>query len=89
MDHGIPDLVSFDHDLADGHYHKNMQEGKLNYDAESFKSDDYNKTGYHCALWLRNLCYFNLVPLPKWYVHSANPVGTENIVALLKQKMDV
>lgn len=84
MDKGVPSLISFDHDLADGHYHKNMQEGILNYDSEDFEDDDYNKTGYHCAKWLRDFCYVNGVDFPRWFVHSMNPVGTENIVALLK-----
>jgi hypothetical protein len=40
---GIPDVVSFDHDLADEHYgmHENLDEM-----AYSFYEE---KTGYHCA----------------------------------------
>lgn len=80
--YGLPELVSFDHDLADGHYHENMQSGVLNYQGESF-GDDYNKTGYHCAEWLINYCMDNNKPLPDFIVHSMNPVGTENIQSLL------
>lgn len=79
---GLPELISFDHDLADGHYHTNMQEGVLNYQAESF-GDDFNKTGYHCAQWLVNYCMDNSKPLPEFLVHSMNPVGTVNIQSLL------
>ena len=77
--------ISFDHDLADGHYHKNMQEGVLNYDSEDFNCDDYNKTGYHAAKYLKELYKKQNLKLPIIFVHSMNPVGTENIINLFKQ----
>ena len=80
---GLPKMISFDHDLADGHYHKNMLDGQLNYDSEDFNSDDYNKTGYHCAKWLIEYCIDTDLELPIFYVHSMNPVGKENIESLL------
>ena len=82
--HGLPELISFDHDLADAHYHKNMQEGVLNYESDDFNSDDHNKTGYHCAQWLLKYCEDNELDVPTCLVHSQNPVGVQNIVALLK-----
>lgn len=42
------------------------------------------KTGYHCAKWLVEYCMDNNAPLPKWNIHSANPVGKENIKMLLE-----
>jgi hypothetical protein len=75
-------VVSFDHDLADGHYHKNMQEGVLNYDATSF-TEDSEKTGYHCAKFLAEFLIEYKLPTPKWMVHSMNPVGKENITAYM------
>jgi hypothetical protein len=78
LERGLPDLVSFDHDLADGHYHKNMQEGILDYNAPDFEDDDH-KTGYHCAQWLIEYCKKMDKPLPSYLVHSMNPVGAENI----------
>lgn len=78
----LPDLISFDHDLADGHYHKNMQSGVLNYDAESFMKDS-EKTGYHCAKFLIDLCIDLGYKLPEFLVHSMNPIGKENILGLL------
>lgn len=80
---GLPTVISFDHDLADGHYHENMQKGVLNYQGDSF-NDDMNKTGYHCAKWLVDYCLDNNKPLPRCIVHSMNPVGTENITGLLE-----
>lgn len=62
---GIPDVISFDHDLAD--------------------VDDLTKekTGYDAAKWLCEYCWMNGVPLPDYNVHSANPVGRDNINQLL------
>jgi hypothetical protein len=79
---GLPKTVSFDHDLHFEHiryFHEHtMQTGYIEYD--SFK----NKTGWHCAKLLVQLCKAHTVPLPKCYVHSANPVGKENILKLLQ-----
>ena len=36
-----------------------------------------------CAKWLVDFCMDNKVELPKFYVHSANPVGADNIRGLL------
>lgn len=77
--------ISFDHDLADGHYHKNMQEGVLNYESEDFKSNDYNKTGYHCAKYMKEVYEKEGLKQPVLFVHSMNPVGTENIINLFKK----
>lgn len=79
---GLPDVISFDHDLADEHYHERMQNGVLNYTGEAF-GDDMNKTGYHCAAWLIEYCLDNNKKLPRCIVHSMNPAGTENIQSLI------
>jgi len=75
--------VSFDHDLADGHYHKNMQEGVLNYNSFDFEPDE-NKTGFHAAKYLKELYEKKNIELPVMFVHSMNPVGTENIINIFK-----
>lgn len=80
--HGLPGLISFDHDLADGHYHASMQEGVINYSLEAF-DDDYNKTGYHAAKWLVDYCLDRGLNLPDFFVHSMNPEGAKNIKSLL------
>lgn len=47
-------------------------------------------TGYDCVKWLVEYCIENNVTFPQWNVHSANPVGKENIeryiVNFLKHK---
>lgn len=58
---GIPDEISFDHDLGEN-----------------------EKTGYDCAKWLCEYCWTNGIPIPAWNVHSANPVGRDNIVQLIQ-----
>jgi len=73
---GIPEVISFDHDLADEHY----KEQDFDYDAP-----DYEKTGYHCAKWLIDYCLDNEKELPKRIiVHSMNPYGSMNIKSLFE-----
>lgn len=65
---GLPNFISFDHDLADEHYVQSV-------DYSRFKE----KTGYDCARWLIEYCMRTAQPLPDWQVHSMNPVGRINI----------
>jgi len=80
---GLPELISFDHDLADEHYNTDAMydsEEKYNELYDSFKE----KTGYECAKWLVNYCLDNKKLLPTFMVHSMNPVGKKNIIDLLE-----
>lgn len=64
--HGIPYQIHFDHDLSDVHY----------------IIGDGEKTGYTFAKWLCDYIMDNDLCLPagfKFFVHSQNPVGAENI----------
>lgn len=82
-ENGLPAGINFDHDLADEHYDPAMYESSANYNeaANNFKE----KTGMDAAKWLVNYCMDNGLELPKYYVHSANPVGRENIQKYLYQ----
>jgi len=73
-DKGLPNIVAFDHDLADISY--DPKTGK-----ESFTYQE--KTGMDCAKWLVEYCIERKLKLPTYYVHSANPVGRENIKSYL------
>jgi hypothetical protein len=73
---GLPDLISFDHDLAPEHYTAFIKE-------ENYRE----KTGMDCAKWLSEYCINNALPLPNYYVHSMNPVGTKNIDNFLKNHL--
>lgn len=72
LEKGLPEMISFDHDLADEHY--------LKPDSREF----VEKTGYDCAKWLIDYCMDHDAELQKFYCHSMNPVGKENIESLLK-----
>jgi hypothetical protein len=76
---GIPDIVSFDHDLADEHYSVGAS---ITWD-EYYSSDDREKTGYDCAAFLLGACIKENRDIPKCFIHSMNPVGRERINALL------
>lgn len=76
---GLPDFVSFDHDLADEHYRNYLSSGEVDY------SDYVEKTGYEAAKWLVNYCLDHKLELPEYAVHSDNPVGAGNILSHLKQ----
>ena len=41
-------------------------------------------SGYDCAKFLINWCLDNEYDVPDYNIHSANPVGTENIESLFK-----
>lgn len=86
-DNGLPSKISFDHDLGDHVFHRNFVNGKMNYDSKDFKKP-LQKTGYHCAKWLIDYCLDNDVKLPEVFVHSLNPVGADNIRALLQNFKD-
>ena len=71
---GLPDKVSFDHDLAEIDYNPLTGTQKFEY---------YEKTGLDAAKWLGQYCLEKDVPFPKWNVHSANPIGKANIEAYI------
>jgi hypothetical protein len=77
QERGLPEIVSFDHDLADEHYNEAMYEGDDSYGKlyETFKE----KTGYDAAKWLVNYCEEKGLPLPICFCHSMNPAGRQNI----------
>lgn len=76
---GLPDFISFDHDLNDL---EELQESlEKNEWFDSISNKEY--TGMDCAKWLVNYCLDNNKSLPKFAVHSANPCGASNIEGLL------
>jgi hypothetical protein len=84
---GLPDFVSFDHDLADDHYNDLFSDknwAKKNSDIKLDYNSYKEKTGYECAKWLVDWCVDNGLKLPDYVVHSANPVGKSNIISYLE-----
>jgi len=76
------ELISLDHDLgeqATNEFYKNTQPNyTLNYD-----NIVNEKTGLDCAKWLVAESMTKKIPLPQIYVHSANPIGSANIMGYL------
>ena len=88
-EYGLPEEVSFDHDLAEIHY-----------DPETWRQDFvyHEKTGYDCVKWLVNY-FYTMYPerlempyterkrsdimFPKVVVHSANPIGSANMMGYI------
>jgi hypothetical protein len=75
------EVISLDHDLGEGamvEYYTNV---KPNYEL------DYNripeKTGMDCARWLVAESMNEKIPLPTIYVHSANPIGSANMMGYI------
>jgi hypothetical protein len=75
------ELISLDHDLGESamvEYYSNV---KNNYNL------DYNniteKTGYDCCKFLVMLSMTKKIPLPLIYVHSANPIGSANMMGYI------
>jgi hypothetical protein len=94
---GVPDIVSFDHDLAPEHYeilfsNENWSKGekKIILDTDDWSDEiilDYDKfkikTGYHAAEWLVEYCNNTGNNMPICLIHSQNDVGRKNIINLL------
>lgn len=77
---GLPELVSFDHDLANEHY---LYDLATKDDWNDYYLTEHEMTGYDCAKWLIDYCMIHGKKLPKYFIHSMNPIGSENIKKLL------
>lgn len=71
--------VSFDHDLAEEHYVSDTWEFS---DLDIYSE----RTGYDCAVWLKEFYEKNDTDLPVMFVHSMNPIGTKRIIELFNNK---
>lgn len=72
------EVISLDHDLGDTAQKEYYNNVSPNYQL------DYNnileKTGLDCAKWLVAESMNSKIPLPQIYTHSANPIGSANIM---------
>jgi len=81
--HGLDniELISLDHDLGDSamtEYYNNVRDNfQLNYE------NIHEKTGYDCCKFLVNHSMDTNKPLPLVRVHSANPVGSHNMMGYI------
>jgi hypothetical protein len=76
------EVISLDHDLGDGameEYYTNVKHNyQLNYD-----NIINEKTGYDCCKFLVSESMSKNIPLPQIYVHSANPIGSANMMGYI------
>jgi hypothetical protein len=70
---GMPDMISFDHDLAPLHY-INLQG-----DYTSSLEIAVDKSGYDCVKYIVE----NNLPIKYWACHSMNPYGSMKIISEL------
>jgi len=82
-ENGLPDQISFDHDLGLDKFQSLREEGLSKRKFKKLRQDGEFKSGKDAANWLVDYCMDNKVGLPKWGVHSANPTGADNIRGLL------
>jgi hypothetical protein len=81
--HGLENIevISLDHDLGDRamvEYYTNV---KNNYQLDY--SNINEKTGYDCCKYLVAKSMDSGIPLPQIYVHSANPIGSANMMGYI------
>ncbi len=72
------EIISLDHDLGEGamvEYYTNV---KNNYTLDYSNIEE--KTGMDCCRFLISESMNKKIPLPQIYVHSANPIGSANIM---------
>jgi hypothetical protein len=81
---GLPDFISFDHDLGFEHTRWFYNNGGHESPPDPMEANFKEKTGYDAAKWLCEYCLDNNLKLPKYKVHSANPVGKQNIISYLE-----
>ena len=78
---GKIDIISLDHDLGDTAMNEYYNNVHPNYTL------DYNniteKTGLDCCKFLVAESMNTKVPLPQIYVHSANPIGSGNMMGYI------
>jgi hypothetical protein len=72
------EVISLDHDLGEGAMVEYYTNTKPNYELDYNRIDE--KTGMDCARYLVAEAMNKKIPLPTIYVHSANPIGSANMM---------
>jgi hypothetical protein len=75
------ELVSLDHDLGRSAMDEYFNNVSPNYTLDY--SHITEKTGMDCVRWLVNESMIKKIPLPLIYVHSANPIGSANMMGYI------
>jgi hypothetical protein len=75
------DVISLDHDLGDSAKQEYFNNVAPNYTLDYTNITE--KTGMDCAKFLVAESMLKSIPLPKIYTHSANPIGSANIMGFI------
>jgi hypothetical protein len=75
------EVISLDHDLGESAMQEYYTNVKPNYELDYKRIEE--KTGMDCARFLVAESITKNIPLPQIYVHSANPIGTHNILGYI------
>ncbi len=81
--HGLENIevISLDHDLGDSAMTEYYNNVKDNYTLDY--SNISEKTGYDACKFIVNRSIETGIPLPQIYVHSANPIGSGNMMGYI------
>lgn len=82
IDNGLPDFISFDHDLHESHYAP-IEHWVGTYRIWRKENKTIFPNGKDCAIFLVNYCLKNNIQLPTWCIHSNNPIGSYEITEVL------
>lgn len=74
-------MISLDHDLGETAIREYFRNVKTNYTLDY--SNIHEKTGYDCAKWMVEQSIDNNINLPLVLTHSANPIGSANIMGYI------
>lgn len=87
--HGLDGFeeISLDHDLGESamiEYYTNVK----NNNSLNYKNIE-EKTGYDCCKFIINLSMTKNIPIPQVYIHSANPIGSLNMMSYVNNYLSV
>lgn len=82
--HGLEsfEVISLDHDLGEESMVEYYTNVKNNYTL-NYENITNEKTGYDCCKWLVAESMNKKIPLPQIYIHSANPIGSANMMGYI------
>ena len=75
------EVISLDHDLGQTAIREYFKNTSKNYIIDY--NNIHEKTGYDCAKWIVNKSMEEEINLPTITVHSANPVGSANMMGYI------
>ena len=75
------ETISLDHDLGESAMQEYYTNTKPNFELDYSRIDE--KTGMDCARFLVAESMVKNIPLPQIFVHSANPIGSSNMMGYI------